>query len=92
MMTLRIEGDGDLEDAVQAIVSALSDEELDAIELEREAGDATGIAYEPMTVAAIITASTPIALAAIRLLDRWLARQDQRKTLRLVWDATGTCQ
>lgn len=79
-----IETDGKLDDILQYVMDRVSDEEIDQLELERVAGAASGIAYEPVTIAAIIAASTPVALAVLRLIERYLQGREHRDTLRIV--------
>ena len=82
-----IETEENLDELLRYLMENISDEEIDGLELEKITEPSKGIAYEPVTVAAVIVASTPIALAVLRLLERFLQDHTHHKIINLVWDA-----
>lgn len=73
----------DTESLIRYIAENLSDEQLDAIEIDKELGPVSGVAAEPITIGALITLTPIITIQIVRLIERWLEnkRQDAHNKL-----------
>ncbi len=86
MTRIRIEA-GDATEAVAGFITAeLSDAELDQVEVEREIAPTESLASEPVTVAVTFALSPLVAVAILRLLERWLENSRQERAIELVLD------
>jgi hypothetical protein len=87
-MRLSIEADHETEALLRAITETLSDDEIDQIDVKRSFDEIEGLAAEPVTIAAaIITASVPVMLRIIKLIDQHLERRHQQSAIKLVMEA-----
>ena len=83
-MQLEIKAGQDTESLVAFITDQLPDQALDSVDVKRELEDAEGLATEPVTIAAIITASGAIVATVATLVAKWLEGQRQAKTIDLL--------
>ncbi len=86
MAILEISANEHTEEVIQYILDGLSDNEVDALQIDRQVQKPDGLASEPVTTAVLITLGTVAASAVLRLLERWLENQRQLEQLRLVAD------
>lgn len=86
METLEISANEQTEEIVQFLLSQLSEDEIDALQIERLVKRPERLASEPITTAVLITLGTVGASAVLRLLERWLENKRQLAHLRLVAD------
>jgi hypothetical protein len=76
-ITLSIEAGPDTSRLVDELMSQLSDTEIDELAIERRYEKAEALATEPVTIAAVITASVPIVIAIANVLSRYLELRRQ---------------
>jgi hypothetical protein len=86
MATLRFEAGDHTESIVGFVTSELDDSLLDTINVDREVASTSGLASEPITLAATITLTTTAIVAVLRIVERWLEMQRQLQTLEIVAD------
>ena len=80
-------GDDLTEDLVGYITKELSDEELDQIDVHRELDRRDDLASEPITIACLIGASSAVAVAVGRIVERWLETKRQEEQINLTMTA-----
>lgn len=71
----------DTERIVQEILGEVDD---DALHIERELEDSTGLAGEPITIGVVIGGGTVVLSAVLRLIERRLEHAQQWKTMKIV--------
>jgi hypothetical protein len=77
----------DTEDLVNFIFQQLPDEVVDEVDLKRLSPEEAGVARELLTTAAILTASSTIAVSVVRLIERWVEARRQREAVELIYEA-----
>jgi hypothetical protein len=86
MATIEVAAGDDTEAFLRFVMSEISGDELDQIEVARTMHPAVGLASEPITVA-VVFAAAPVMLGHVaRLLERWLEQRRRLAALRIIAD------
>ena len=83
-MEIEVKAGNDTEDLLAFITSNLSDDELDAIDIKRQFEEVEGLATEPVTIVAVITASGALLVTVSTLVAKWLESRRQREAIELL--------
>jgi hypothetical protein len=90
MATLHVNAGSETESLLQAILDGLEEGEdgLEGdnaeVEITRESKPTTGVAGDPITIAATITLATILVPRVARIIERWMENQRQAEELRVV--------
>lgn len=69
------------------VLSELSDDEVDAIEVQREVQRDAGLAREPVTTSAVLALASTMTIVVGRLIERWLQANAHETHLKIVYRA-----
>jgi hypothetical protein len=83
-MEIAINAGEQTEDLLRFVTANLTDADLDAIEVDREFEEIEGLATEPVTIAAVITASGAIVATVATLIAKWIETRRQADHLELI--------
>jgi hypothetical protein len=86
MATIQIEAGEKTEDVLSFVLNALDDQTLDDIDVDRKMAATEGLVSEPITIVAVITATTTGVLAITRLVEKYMEHRQQLKVLSIVAD------
>ena len=84
MPALRLEAGDRTEERLQFVTAELDDATLDEVDVHREIGPPSGVASEPITAAVTLTLGTAAVVAVLRIVERWLEKQRQLETMRII--------
>ena len=83
-MNIQVNAGAETESLLAMITEELSDEDLDTIEVAPSMEELEGLATEPVTIAAVITASGAVVATIATLVAKWLEARRQTETIELV--------
>jgi hypothetical protein len=83
-MQLELSAGADTERLLSFITNELEESDLDSMEVDRTFEAVEGLATEPVTVAAIITASGAIVATIATLVAKWPESRRQKETIQLL--------
>ncbi len=86
MTSLTLNADISTDSLVNFITNELSDDDLDNVDVQRIQDESSKLATEPVSVVAIITLSTTLAVSVCRIIERWIEMQKELKHMEIVAD------
>lgn len=77
-MKYELEVGSETEECLQFVLNSLSDEQVDAIDVERNHEDLAGVASEPVTVYALLSIPPELVTSVVYLISQWVLLQHRR--------------
>ncbi len=78
------------ETLLQELLDEIDDDMLDNLSIDRKLKESEGLAGEPITTGAIITAGTVVLSAILRLIERYLEEKRQHRDMKIVAEGFKT--
>ena len=86
-IALQIEAGDKTEELIRYIFNELDDENLDVTDVTKNVDTSGNIAFEPITISAILGTSTVVAILIARLIEKWMDSQKETANLELIYQA-----